>query len=431
MGMTMPITDVGELASGLFTPLRGAGLTMRGRSDHPLIWAAYGGKLAQRPSVIPAATTAPPQSAPASRDVLARTVTVFAGVAVAAVVTVVVGGTVTAGGPGRLWAAAITGLTAGGLSCLAVQGGLLAAATKADTAIAPSDQARRILAFLTAKLIAYTLLGALLGLFGAAVQPSPVARGVVQAIIGLFMIGTGVQMARPNCWTRRLVLEPPPNIRRWLRERARRGADLSDAAVLGGLTVLIPCGVTQAMMAGAMALGTPIGGALLMAAFTLGTWPVFFALAYGASSLGLHARTYFNAAVAVLLLVMGFVAIQTGFALAGHPLPIRPILAASSDSTPATQATQKEGAQQAVIQVANDSYTPTNVRATAGMPLQLVFATSEVTGCTRTVVVPVLHIEKVLPATGTETIEVPAQKAGSKLRWVCGMGMYSGSVTFE
>jgi len=66
---------------------------------------------------------------------------------------------------------------------------------------------------------------------------------------------------------------------------------VADAAALGGLTVLIPCGVTQAMMAGAMALGTPIAGALLMAAFTLGTWPVFFGLAYGASSLGAHARS--------------------------------------------------------------------------------------------------------------------------------------------
>jgi len=50
----------------------------------------------------------------------------------AAVVMVVVGGPVTPGGASQLWTVLITGLTTGGLSCLAVQGGLLASSLNSD-----------------------------------------------------------------------------------------------------------------------------------------------------------------------------------------------------------------------------------------------------------------------------------------------------------
>lgn len=167
-----------------------------------------------------------------------------------------------------------------------------------------------------------------------------------------------------------------------------------------------------------------------MAAFTLGTGPMFFALAYGTSSLGAHARTYFNRAVAVLLIVMGFVAVQTGLALTGHPLPIRPIMA--SDASRGTSAIASiEGTMQvAVVQVSNEGFSPARTTANANMGLRLTFVTSDVTGCTRTIVVPDLDIELVLPVDGSETIDVPAQKPDTTLRWVCGMGMYSGNVVF-
>src|SRR3972149_2323143 len=84
-----------------------------------------------------------------------------------------------AGTMSRIVVAFITGLTTGGLSCLAVQGGLLASSLahqieqdyiehaaktkKAKQKIKPrTNNALPILLFLSAKLVAYTLLGALL-----------------------------------------------------------------------------------------------------------------------------------------------------------------------------------------------------------------------------------------------------------------------------
>ena len=73
----------------------------------------------------------------------------------------------------NLWAIFLTGLFAGALTCLAVQGGLLATSIaqrhedklKDDTK--KNGNALPILSFLIAKLIAYTILGFLLGWFGS------------------------------------------------------------------------------------------------------------------------------------------------------------------------------------------------------------------------------------------------------------------------
>src|SRR3989344_7058661 len=85
----------------------------------------------------------------------------------------------------NLWLVFTTGLLTGGVTCLAVQGGLLtaslAAAGKSDNT-RPLARAFPTLAFLTAKLVAYILLGALLGLVGTAIQPTPIFRAIFQGL---------------------------------------------------------------------------------------------------------------------------------------------------------------------------------------------------------------------------------------------------------
>ena len=86
------------------------------------------------------------------------------------------------GAMSQLIVAFVTGLTTGGLSCLAVQGGLLASSLahqieqdyvenaaqhKRSKAKPRVNSALPILLFLIAKLVAYTLLGALLGWLGS------------------------------------------------------------------------------------------------------------------------------------------------------------------------------------------------------------------------------------------------------------------------
>jgi uncharacterized protein len=59
-----------------------------------------------------------------------------------------------------------------------------------------------------------------------------------------------------------------------------------------------------------------------MFAFTLGTSPVFFAVAYFTTRLGARLERHFMRFVAVIMLVLGLFAIDTGLTLAGSPVSI-------------------------------------------------------------------------------------------------------------
>ena len=179
----------------------------------------------------------------------------------------------------------LTGLTTGGLSCLAVQGGLLASSLAAKieqdiqaqslavngrrsrrsgaaTTNAPTRLAAPIMIFLLFKLLAYTALGFFLGWAGQIFQLSVGLRAFIQILIGLFMLGAALRMLNVHPIFRYFAFEPPAFIRRKLRKTAANGAGGWVApAILGAMTVLIPCGVTQAMMAVALAGGNPWNGA--------------------------------------------------------------------------------------------------------------------------------------------------------------------------
>ena len=232
----------------------------------------------------------------------------------------------------------ITGLTTGGLSCLAVQGGLLAGSLaqqiEQDVLTAPALPGKRarvgpaprtntalpIALFLLAKLVAYTLLGALLGLVGSFLTLSPVTRAVLMLAIGVFMVGNALRMLNVHPIFRYFVIEPPRFITRYIRRTAKRETELFTPLFLGALTVLIPCGVTQAMMAAALGTGSPATGAALMFAFTLGTSPVFFLVAYLATQIGKRLESYFLRFVAIVVLILGLVTLESGLNVLGSPV---------------------------------------------------------------------------------------------------------------
>jgi sulfite exporter TauE/SafE len=379
----------------------------------------------------------------------------------------------------------ITGLTTGGLSCLAVQGGLLAGSiaseveqsvqnqpakvqrVKVGTAPRPQQMqpraSRPILLFLTAKLIAYTLLGFMLGLLGAVLQLTPMMRAILLTAIGIFMIGSALRMLNVHPIFRYFIIEPPSSVTRYIRRKSKGQANALTPLFLGALTVLIPCGVTQAMMAVAMGTGNPWTGAAIMFAFVLGTSPVFFTVAYLTTRLGARLEKNFVRIVAVILLVLGLVSIDSGLTLAGFPYSVANLrmAAGGSEAAPIAESAQPQtqDAPAAQIQkplhdsgstdltgafgpaaapsgaitinVANNGYQPEVTHAKGGQPFQLALVTKDTYSCARAFVIQSLRIEKVLPATGTVLVDIPAQPAGSKLFYSCSMGMYSGVIVFD
>jgi uncharacterized protein len=352
---------------------------------------------------------------------------------------------------GQLVVAFITGITTGGLSCLAVQGGLLASSLahqieqdyveqtagkkqKQKTAVR-TNSAFPIFLFLVAKLVAYTLLGALLGWLGSYLTLSPTTRAMLMIAIGIFMIGNALRMFNVHPIFRYFSIEPPKFITRYIR-RTAKGTDTATPLFLGALTVFIPCGVTQAMMATALGTGSIAMGAALMFAFILGTSPVFFVIAYLTTELGAKLEKFFMRFVAVVLLILGFVTLDGGLNVLGSPLSFqnltRSLIPSNSASASAAEASQPSAADGEIsLRVGNDGYFPVTLKAPADKAFKLNLVTNKTYSCARDFVIPALDYYQLLPDTGTVQVDIPAQKKGSTLFFTCSMGMYTGQIVFE
>ena len=331
----------------------------------------------------------------------------------------------------------LTGLLAGGLSCLAVQGGLLATAvtrhrpSSQGGLAALAGQVAPLSLFLAAKLVAYTLLGALLGGLGSVIGLTPVARGWLQIAAGLFMLGVVGQLLDLHPFFRYFSLQPP----RWLGRRIGREArrdSLIAPGVLGAMTVFLPCGITQAMMVAAVGSGSAPRGALILFAFVLGTTPLFFALGYLATRLGTALQGVFHRVAAAVVAVLAVVAVWAGLALVGQPVLLgaadAPTVAGVVVATPGAGATGDPGGiQEAVIRAEPRAYTPNRVRFSVGQPAKLRVVTGERVGCTSVFTIPSLKIERAISRNDETVVDIPTDRPG-KIKFTCGMGMYSGVI---
>ena len=351
----------------------------------------------------------------------------------------------------EIWVAFITGLTTGGLSCMAVQGGLLASslagqieADMQNKRIKNLRVASPILLFLLAKLAAYTLLGLLLGALGSMLQLTLGMRAVLQFLIGAFMIGNALRMLNVHPVFRFFSFEPPRFVTKFIRKYSKKDSTWVTPIALGALTVFIPCGVTQSMMAVALGSGKPLFGAAIMFAFVLGTSPVFFSLVYLAAKLGTRLEKNFTRFAAIVLLVLGLFAINSGLNLLGSPYSLNRAFgiggggaaADASQMAPtldaaAVQAAQNAQPQEFTLYVRNNGYDPQVLHVPANQTIHLKLVTENTRSCSRAFTIPELNFEQVLDESGTLTVELPPQPAGKTLAFSCSMGMYTGQIVYD
>jgi uncharacterized protein len=325
----------------------------------------------------------------------------------------------------NLWLALLTGLTSGGLSCFAVQGGLLTTAlTTEDISKVKYQKEKSIFAFLLAKIIAYTLLGFLLGYLGATLTISSKVQSTLQIVIGIYMIMTAGRLLNVHPFFRYFVIQPPKSILRLLRNKSQAKSFFTPMT-LGALTVLIPCGVTQAMMLLAIASGSPLWGAGIMFFFILGTSPVFFLI--GVAAAELLKSKFFVLAASIFILTMGILSINNAMVLNGSAHTLQNYWAVITNKSFETDtASIDSGTQNVEITVTNSGYESDANTLKVGVPVKLKITTKNVQSCARAFTIPDLNYSKVLPVTGTEYFEFTPTKIGP-LVFTCSMGMYSGS----
>ncbi len=326
----------------------------------------------------------------------------------------------------------LTGLTTGGLSCLAVQGGLLVSLvanlkTKQSNSRLDFLDWLPVVMFLGSKAAAYTVLGLLLGLFGSKISLNLTVSAIFQVFTALFMFGTAMNLLNVHPIFRYLTITPPRFVRR-LFKSTKQGEALFTPMILGTMTILIPCGVTQAMEVLAINSGNPLQGALIMLFFVLGTVPLFILFGLSTARFSEAWQSSFSRVASVLLIVFSLYIFNSSLILFNSPLTLasitRPVTWFFSDER-FSQANAQPLTNKVTISINNSGYSPRYFRVKAGQPVELTLISNNVRSCALSFVFKAFNLRAVLAPTDKKTFTFTPTKPG-RYTYSCSMGMYSG-----
>lgn len=318
------------------------------------------------------------------------------------------------------WTIFLTGLTAGGFSCLAVQGGLLTAAlaATAEGKDKTSDWIPTAM-FLLGKLMAYTVLGGLLGFFGSIFQITDTFRIVFQVVASILMLGLALNMLNVHPIFRYFVIQPP----KWTGKLLYKQSNLF---FLGVFTVLIPCGVTQAMEVLAISSGSIFSGALVMFMFVLGTSPIFMALGFVTTRLSENLRAKFFKFAAILIIFIALNSVNAAMVLANSPYHWDNFVWAFKE-TFLTSSKAQTSSNNIIMTATSYGYSPREFTVKNNQEVTMIINSQNNRSCSRAFMIPSLGIQKLLPTNGTEEIKFTPTQTG-RIIFSCSMGMYTGVI---
>ena len=206
----------------------------------------------------------------------------------------------------------------GSLHCVAMCGPLVALAHRgAPPGKRWSASASAALWHSSGRLLTYVMLGVLAGIVGKAVDIAGRVGSVqrVAAILsGLMLIAWGIWTVLPSA-QRRASAGGRHFAQRLVRLRGRKPN--VQAAMMGVLTGLLPCGWLWAFVAMAAGTASAWGGATVMAAFWLGTLPAMVGLLSLGGGLLTTLRNKRPILIAIVLVGMGVFTLATRWRDAG------------------------------------------------------------------------------------------------------------------
>lgn len=333
----------------------------------------------------------------------------------------------------------LTGLLTGGLSCMAVQGGLLTAtlAQREEDHLRENSVRQNnlfpILSFLIAKIFAYTLFGFALGFLGSVFQLSIKTQVILYIGIGLFMIGTALNILKVHPIFRYFVIQPPRFLLRLVRNQTK-SKDIFAPALVGASTIFIPCGTTQAMMALALGTGNPLYSAAILFAFTLGTTPIFFLLGFLATRLNSIFESAFMKIAAFAIIILAVFNINNAVSLSGSKYTLQYILsdfactALSACQSKVLAVNGNQPVNEATITFQSGGYSPQSITLAKNSKVKLNLVNKEGEGCIQAFNIPKLNIQKIVRTGTSGFVEFTTPETPQDIRFTCSMGMYEGVI---
>jgi sulfite exporter TauE/SafE/plastocyanin domain-containing protein/copper chaperone CopZ len=312
------------------------------------------------------------------------------------------------------------------IHCVGMCGGIMLSQSIGKESMNKFEAIKPALLYTAGRVVAYTVLGGVIGAIGSVFALSLTAKAGLQLLAGVFMIMMGFNMAGFKAFRKFQIKMPNVACKAMSTPRA--------PFFVGLLNGLMPCGPLQTMQIFALGTGSAAAGALSMFMFSIGTVPLM--LTFGALS-GLLTKGYTKKILrfsGVLIIMLGLIMSNRGLALAGMNISPMAIMSgvgafgdanASSSSSDEIKATIKDGVQVLNMTANVYGYTPKTLYVQKGMPLKWVINGEEITGCNNTIVVPGMDIEQKLQS-GNNLIEFTP--GSEDLNFSCWMGMKRGVI---
>lgn len=277
------------------------------------------------------------------------------------------------------------------------------------------------------RVLSYTVIGGIVGGLGSVIKISNTGSAFISILAGVFMIIMGLNLLNISPKLRKLIPQMPIVLTKKInKEKQSKGP-----FVIGLLNGLMPCGPLQAMQVYALGTGSILGGAAAMFMFSLGTVPLLLGFGVlGTVLTSKHTKGMMKVS-AVLVMVLGLIMLNRGFAITG--IKINPFMIVNQSDENAQINTQENeqtldlDVQKVSTILESRRYEPITIQK--GIPVEwtIVANESNLNGCNNVIIIPEYNIQKEL-VVGNNIIEFTPTESG-EFGYSCWMGMIRSSIT--
>jgi sulfite exporter TauE/SafE len=294
------------------------------------------------------------------------------------------------------------------------------------------------LAYQSAKILSYVLVGFLLGAIGAALNIDAI-RPYVMVGAGVFMIVLGLGMTGYFPWAAKLTPRPPrflvaaiARTRKRAKDDAEHGeSSLATPITFGLLTGLMPCAPLMAAQLTAAASGSALAGGAAMFAFGLGTAPLMLAFGLGATMIPAKLKQRVMTVLAIVVIGFGAVYLNRAALLLGSPFNFenarQMVLGSPQPAGDTTYVVAEDGVAEIPLTIENVQFVPANLSLPADQPVRLIVDRKEANACSDQLAIPQMGVLAELAPNAVTVVDVPPAPEGN-YTLTCGMGMMYGQI---
>jgi sulfite exporter TauE/SafE/copper chaperone CopZ len=272
------------------------------------------------------------------------------------------------------------------------------------------------------RILSYTIIGAILGGFGAFFGINPTFNGIVTILAGVFMFFLGLSLVSKSPWLEKLKFKTPQFIAKYIfSQKGKKSAPL----IIGLLNGFMPCGPLQAMQIYALTSGNALKGALSLFLFAFGTSVLMFG--FGAFLSAISQKTIKNILKfsGILVIVLSLFMVLRGLANFGVNLT----MPQANPGTNTNQTVDNSQVQEVKMDVTYYGYEPNIMNIKKDISVRWVINVKQMTGCNSQILLEDYNIRKNLKL-GENIIEFTPTKSG-ELKFSCGMRMIWGKFIVE